>query len=299
MPRILFAVLLLLAARPDSGFSQEPSETLVDSFCGSSTAASPCCYQTQEPELLFKFGVPVWLPEIHGTTTVRGLSAPVDVTTREVLDLIDDINNIYAGRLDVNYGPWGAYADGLFVDLEVSRDVLERIDLSKRFDTAIVDFGITYDISNHIQQVSAMRNWDAKLLLGGRYILLEAEELRITGPRGNSVTRSGKKDWVDPLIGGQLRAPLTEFVNLSVRGDFGGFGIGTASDFTWNIEAVTEWQCSDCLQVHLGYRVLDIDQQQGTEAPPRDRFPNLPRLSDRFVYDVQMRGPIARVVFEF
>lgn len=299
MTRMLIVAILTTAAGSASLSSVEASDAIIDSACDASNAGLQCVHQFQEPVLRFQFGVPVWIPEIHGTTTIRGLSAPVDVSTREVLGLIDDINNIYAGRLDVNYGPWGAYADGLFVDLEVSRNVLERLDLSKRFDTSIVDFGITYDISNHINQVSALSGWDAKLLLGGRYILLEAEELRITGPRGNSVTRSGKRDWVDPVIGGQLRAPLTEFVNLAVRGDFGGFGIGTASDFTWNIEAVTEWQCSDCLQLHLGYRVLDIDQQQGTDAPPRDRFPNLPRLSDRFVYDVQMRGPIARVVFEF
>lgn len=299
MARILLATIALAIAGQKACFSQETSETVINTNCDATEGTSHCGYVVQEPELIINFGVPIWLPEIHGDLTVRGVSAPVDVTTREVFDLIDDINNVYAGRLDVNYGPWGAYADGLFVDLEVSTNVLERIDLSKRFDTAIVDFGITYDISTQINQVSALRDWDAKLLLGGRYVLLEAENIRVTGPRGNSVTRSGKKDWVDPVIGGQLRAPLNEFMALSVRGDVGGFEIGTASQFTWNLEAVTELQCSDGLQLHLGYRVLDIDQQQGTEATGPGRFPNLPTLSDRFVYDVQMRGPIARIVLEF
>jgi hypothetical protein len=243
-------------------------------------------YECRDPEWRFKFGVPMWLPEIHGTTTVRGRSAPVDVTTREVFDLLDDIDNIYAGRLDVNYGPWGMFVDGQYFDLSVAGGILERIDLSAGFSQAIVDFALTRDVSESLRSVPGLENSEALLLVGGRYNLLEVDRITITGPRGRSVTRSGERNWIDPIIGGQIQVPVTGQIDLSLRGDVGGFDIDSASYFTWNLEALAEFQCTERLELMLGYRLLDIDQRQGSGDL-------------RFVYDVQLKGPMARLAFAF
>ena len=161
-----------------------------------------------------------------------------------------------------------------------------RIDLSVGFAQAIVDFGVTYDIAENLNLPSGPNPWEAEFLVGGRYNLLEADRITITGPRGRSITRSGERDWVDPIIGGIIRAPLNPDLAMSFRGDVGGFGIGSASEFTWNIEALAEYKCSEYCRLMLGYRLLDIDQEQGGG-------------DDRFEYDVQIRGPIARIGFEY
>ena len=42
--------------------------------------------------------------------------------------------------------------------------------------------------------------------------------------------RSGSVDWVDPFVGARLRQLLAPGQNLTLRGDVGGFDVG--SDFT-------------------------------------------------------------------
>ncbi len=271
---------------PSVSFSQNHRWLCLNDSCDVQVAETPCFDQCGEPKLRFKFGVPLWLPEQHGVVTVRGKSAPVNVTTRDDFKLIDDIDNLFAGRLDVNYGRWGFFADGLYYRVLISKNLLDRIDLSSGFSQAIVDFAMTYDVSGLVTRSRWTRDWRALFLVGGRYNLLDANSITITGPRGGSITRSGSRDWVDPIFGGQIRAPLAEDLALSFRGDVGGFGIGSASYFTWNIEALAEFRCNDCLEFKLGYRLLDIDQRQGSG-------------NDRFVYDVQLKGPIARIVLNF
>ncbi len=265
-------------------FSQSEYDRCLSSACASGEI--PCVYQCQEPELRFKFGIPIWLPEQHGLVAVRGRSAPVNISTRDDFKLLDDLGSVFAGRLDVNYGRWGVFADGLFYNVNVTQGILPRIDLTTGFSQAIVDFAGTYNVKQLINQTPWTQNWDALILVGGRYNLLDANQITITGPRGRSISRSGKQDWVDPIIGGQIFAPVTEDLRLSFRGDIGGFGIGSASQFTWNIEALAEFRCSDCLQLKMGYRLLDIDQRQGSG-------------DNLFRYDVQLRGPIARIVLNF
>jgi hypothetical protein len=50
-------------------------------------------------------------------------------------------------------------------------------------------------------------------------------------------------DWVDPLLGAHARVDLSDRFSLDVLGDVGGFGIGSASKFTWQATAI------------LGYRL--------------------------------------------
>jgi hypothetical protein len=261
---------------------------LAGEACGSGCGLGTACDQTEPPQLHWRFDVPAWIPEMHGTTTVRGRTAPVNVSTREVFQSVDDLDFIFAARLEVDYERWGFLADGLYYNLGVDQDVLQRINLSAGFEQAIVDFAATYDIAEVLGLAEAGEEnpWEFELLAGGRYNLLAVDQITITGPRGNSITRSGERDWVDPIVGGLIRAPLTEDFLLSIRGDVGGFGIGSASQFTWNVEALGEFRCSEHCRLMLGYRLLDIDQEQG-------------RGDDRFEYDMQLRGPIARIGFEY
>lgn len=58
----------------------------------------------------------------------------------------------------------------------------------------------------------------------GRYVIHENTSTAINPDRSNS--------WVDPIIGARLSADLSTKVMVNLRGDIGGFGVG--SDFTWN-----------------------------------------------------------------
>jgi opacity protein-like surface antigen len=94
------------------------------------------------------------------------------------------------------------------------------------------------------------------------------------------------QDWVDPIIGVRLTTGLTEKLSLRVRGDIGGFGIGSASDLVWNVVAVLGYQVSRRITLAAGYRILDVDYDKGSGL----------RL---FEYDVTTSGPVVGLAFRF
>jgi hypothetical protein len=95
-------------------------------------------------------------------------------------------------------------------------------------------------------------------------------------------------DWVDPLIGLRLRYELAPGQELVLRGDVGGFDVG--SEFSWNALAAYSWT----IGVHygvtysglLGYRALAVDFEKGSGA-------------NRYQYDVVQHGPLLGLKLSF
>ena len=108
--------------------------------------------------------------------------------------------------------------------------------------------------------------------------------VKASGPLGDSQSAGKDESWVDPLIGARYTWPFSESWSLMLRGDVGGFGVG--SDFAWQGTATLRWQTSPRLGVVFGYRYLDTDYEDGSG-------------SDAFRYDMAMHGPAAGVVFTF
>jgi len=121
-----------------------------------------------------------------------------------------------------------------------------------------------------------------ELLGGARYIKLDN---RIQGSLGY-VDVGGSRDWVDPLIGARLKWNLSDKWSMVLRGDIGGFGLGSASDLTWDLNAGAFYNFTDSFFMGAGYRILDIDKESGSG-------------SDKFVYDVTMNGPWLAAGFTF
>lgn len=272
---------------PESQLDSQDGEVILTSWHDaiSNNGCEPvlcddCCDLTVGPSpIRLRFGIPAWLPEVHGDATIRGIQAPVDVSTRDLFRAVDDLNFIFAGRLEADAGRWGIYTDGLYTNLSANRDFLgNRINASKGVENAIVEALLTYDLFDS-ETVADPIDASAELLAGARYWMVGGD-VTVTGPRGNSVSAGSTQQWVDPVIGARFASPLSEKLLMRLRGDIGGFG--AASDFTWNIEAVGEYRCSECCGLQLGYRVLDVDYTRGN-----------------FAYDVNYRGPIATMVFDF
>ena len=225
----------------------------------------------------------MWLSEMYGEVTVRNRTADVGINTRELLDILEHNTHMAAlGRVELQRERLGLLFDGYYVYAGLGQS-LERIDFSSNFRMAILELALTYELEGLAEKLHLPCGSRLDLLAGGRYWLLEGG-LTVTGqgPLGLTASADGDRDWVDPIIGGRIRVPVSELLTLQVRGDVGGFGWGRASDFTWNVEAVVEYRCSCNCALWLGYRVLDVDQQ-----------------IDEFGYDMNIRGPLSAVVFEF
>lgn len=84
---------------------------------------------------------------------------------------------------------------------------------------------------------------------------------RSIGIAGDS---TGSLDWADPILGLQLRHEIPPHHRLRLRGDIGGFGVG--SQFTWQAMAVYAYEFSSgptAWSAVLGYRAIGFDYSPG------------------------------------
>ena len=112
-------------------------------------------------------------------------------------------------------------------------------------------------------------------------------QVATTAPISGEVTTrnaSAGASWVDPLVGLQYSLPINYAWRLNLRGDIGGFGIG--SDLSYQVLANVRWQANDTVGVVVGYRLIAFDYEDG-----KDR--NYQR------YDMTEQGPLVGVAVSF
>lgn len=88
--------------------------------------------------------------------------------------------------------------------------------------------------------------------------------------------------WVDPFLGARLSAEVTERISLTLMGDVGGFGIGSAANFAWQAAGLLGWRFAEQWTLLAGYRARGIDRDQGD-----------------FGIDTIMQGPVVGVAWRF
>jgi hypothetical protein len=87
----------------------------------------------------------------------------------------------------------------------------------------------------------------------------------------------GDEEWADPLIGVRWSMPFADNWNLLLRGDVGGFGVG--SDIAWQARAIVDWQPWKHASIDTGFRVMAIDYETGSG-------------SDQYKYEGTTWGPV-------
>jgi hypothetical protein len=87
---------------------------------------------------------------------------------------------------------------------------------------------------------------------------------------GFALASSGSMDWADPILGFAVRHDLAPNHHLRLRGDVGGFGVG--SQFTWQTFAGYAYDFSPgstTWAAVLGYRALGINYSAGSGLDAR------------------------------
>jgi hypothetical protein len=88
-----------------------------------------------------------------------------------------------------------------------------------------------------------------------------------TGPAGIVKTKASTgADWVDPAVGLQYNVPVGSDWRVNLRGDVGGFGVG--SDLFYQLLANLRWQANDRFGVAFGYRLIAFDYEEGNKNGP-------------------------------
>ena len=187
-----------------------------------------------------------WLTWLDGEQTVKGRSVDVHVDPIQVLDHLERVP--FFGYGEARNGPLALYSDIFYANLGLSGAGIRSRSLASGingtlsvaagldFEEAVVEVGGAYEVMRFdprtaIDILAGARYWhqdmSINLALAGT---LDIGDLTVSGNR--AIARSGSVDWVDPVVGGRIRYNLAPGQDFVLRGDVGGFRVG--SQFSWN-----------------------------------------------------------------
>jgi hypothetical protein len=226
-----------------------------------------------------------WLASLDGDVTVKGIKSSVNFSGSDVLNMLD-----YGGEVHMEAwkGKWGFFLDPTFLKLSADGraniPLVGGIDVDVDLKEWLVEFGGLYTLGRWPLGTDGGKKLSLDVLGGGRYWYMKGKLNADIPLLGFSKKVEKSKDWIDPIVGARLQADLTKKLSLAVRGDIGGFSVG--SDFTWNASAILGYHFSQTVSAWLGYRVLGVDYESGSGF-------------SKFKYDVIMHGPIVGLGFSF
>jgi len=225
----------------------------------------------------------MWAVSMDGKVTVGDYSASSSMSFSEIM------KNLQVGGLmhmEARKDRIGFFADPIY--LKMKQDMtLSAVsaggaqpptgDITATIETWLVEFGVIYQAGKwRLDDKGGARSASLDMYGGGRYWYMH-NSLDTTG----TASPTGTVDFVDPMIGLSFNADLTERVVLNLRGDIGGFGVG--SDFSWSAAALFGYRFTPDITGFLGYRALYLDYK--TSDSPR--------------FKITMQGPITGIVFAF
>jgi len=243
-----------------------------------------------------------WLTWLDGEQTARGRSVDVHVDPIQVLSHLERVP--FFGYGEARNGPLALYTDVFYANLGLSGDGVRSRSLAPGI-TGTLSAAVGLDFEETVVEVGGayeVMKWDSHtaidLLAGARYWHQEMSvNLALVGTldvadlstsRGFAVARGGSVDWVDPVVGARVRYNLAPGHDVMLRGDVGGFGVG--SEFTWNALAAYTFifakQDGVTYSGLLGYRALSADYEQGSGRT-------------QYVYDQVMHGPVTGLTIGF
>ena len=226
----------------------------------------------------------VWLAGIDGKHSARRVTMPVEA----------DFTNLFrraewapGAHFEARRDRWTFFLDCLYLHLTDGRHSLlvfdgeepQRVFVETDMDVELLlgEIGAAYRLLEFPCGWTQDQVLAVEVLGGGRYWYLENEFESTPGTRIEA-----SKDWVDPFVGARLFWRLSRRCAVGIRGDVGGFDIGSASEFTWNVLGGIDYQVWDGLSVKVGYRILDVD-----------------RVRAGFGLDTQLAGPWVGLSLDF
>ena len=268
-----------------------------DSCCRSGVKRSTCLSCLADWQFIAQGQF--WLPlRISGPVEIGPTSTDVDVTLGE---LLNGLQGLFEGGFEVTKDEWSLELWSLYMD--VGADARTTALLGTRetdvdFKATLVDMTAAYRLGDWSLRNSETATWGLDLLAG---LIVYDLDLAVDtlGPFGVDLGLVRDENWVDFIVGGRLEFKCRDRLSMSLRGEIGGFGIGSSSDLVWNTTLLAEYKLSrkhrlikchknrfdDCRLV-AGFRYFDVDWEQGSGI-------------DRVGYDWEIWGPIVGVNIYF
>jgi hypothetical protein len=214
-------------------------------------------------------------PYMDGETGIGNIiTAPLDAKPGDIFSKLKFGGMLY---VEVHNDKWAIISDMLYANLN------QEVTPGKLINSG------TVTAKQFIWEPSGLYRLTPYLEagVGGRLNVMETgiDVRRNVIPSGTEqITESASKTWFDPILIARVTADIKDKWLFQIRGDLGGFGIG--SDFTWQLQAYAGYRFSRLFQLSAGYKILSIDYDKGVDK-------------ERFIYNVDTFGPVIRLGFNF
>lgn len=184
----------------------------------------------------------MFLSGLTGSVTAGKVTVPINSSFTVLVDNLR-IGGYLSFRADKN--KWGIYVDIEYISLVGAGTT--RLEAELQLDNLIAEADVAYRPGNAPT---------LKFLAGVRSYTID-QTLRIQDePIYNTNTTV-----VDPILGSQGAWALGDRWAFEMRGDIGGFGIG--SEFTYQLLVLFNWNISNTLSIPFGYRLLGYQIKTG------------------------------------
>ena len=227
-----------------------------------------------------------WALGVTGNVTARNQTIDTNASFIDLLQKSDSLVG-FMGYFEADKGRLGVYTDLVFAKLGFGagqtnyRNPLPGLSITTTANAAltyqlfIVEMGGVYEFvrwpgttegsSTSLDGLLGFRYWnnsiDASFDVASTVNLnLPAFGIERSRSFGVAIARADAIQWVDPVIGLRLRHNFTPQQQISLRGDVGGFGLG--SQFSWQAVAVYSysWQFTGYqVAALLGFRALGVN----------------------------------------
>jgi len=192
----------------------------------------------------------VWTTRLDGEMAFNGTTVPVDVPFNKIFE---NLKFTFMGLVEVGKGRWSFMSDIFYAKLEPSTS-----NRFGTFDSQIEQFIGNFAVFYRIVETPTTR-FDT--YAGARVNWMETDvDIRLNN--NTTLSESGEKTWIDPIIGVRLHQELTDKFFIRALADIGGFGV--SSDITWQAMASLGYRISDHSSIGLGYRALGTDYTSGS-----------------------------------
>lgn len=213
----------------------------------------------------------LWAVNIEGEGTVGNNTNEISV---EFEDIFDNLESVFIVHFEgMHKSGWGFLIDTNYLDISGDQGFPTGNSLNVDFQATLAEFSGLYRIK---QQKHVF-----DFIAGVRYTKMEVDLNMAASP---PLALNATQDWIDPLIGARWVWQFADKWSLGVRGDIGGFGVG--SDFAWQAAALVDWQPFEYVSFIAGYRALDMDYED-------EDNPNL------FKMDATFHGPVLGLNFRW
>ncbi|WP_245435511.1 Rz1 family lipoprotein [Microvirga calopogonii] len=254
------------------------------------------------PSWTYRFTPYGWLTALNGTQTIRGRSVKVDASFADIVEASDTLVALM-GDFEARNGPVALFTDVVWSKIGAdgnnirSRTLAPGVtgslaaSLGLDIEMAIVEVGAAYEVYRSgplaFDLLGGARYWhqsgDLSLALAAG---VSTADLEVAG--GRAFARSGSVDWVDPMLGARIRYTVAPGHELLLRGDIGGFGLG--SDFSWQAIGAYGFELGTYQGITfsgvIGYRALYVDYAQGEGR-------------QRYQFDMLQHGPVLGISARF